>query len=71
MMNFPIVSLNTLTFIFSRIDMDSGESYHSESEFYYSDEMKNDYEKENILRSRAVFKTSGTASSTKYGPLGR
>ena len=28
--------------------MDSDESYHSKSEFYYSDEMTNDNEKENI-----------------------
>lgn len=28
--------------------MDPGESYHSESEFYYPDKMTNDNKKENI-----------------------
>ena len=32
----------------SLIDRDSDESYLSESEFYYPDEMTNDNEKENI-----------------------
>lgn len=29
--------------------MDSEESYHSESDFYYPDEMKNDIEKQNVV----------------------
>ena len=51
-MNSAMVSLNTQTFIFSLIDMDSGESYHSESEFYYPDEMTNSDKKENIGATR-------------------
>ena len=44
-----LVSLiNTLTVIFSLIDMDSDERYHSKSEFYHPDEMKSNNEKENI-----------------------
>ena len=46
-MNFAMVSLNTLTCIFSLIDMDSNESYHSKIEFCYPDEITNDSEKEN------------------------
>lgn len=29
--------------------MDSEESYHSESDFYYPDEMTNDIEKQNVV----------------------
>ena len=35
-------------FVFSLMDMSSDESYLSESDFYYPDEMTNDNEKENI-----------------------
>ena len=51
-MNSAMVSLNTETFIFSLIDMDSDESYHSESEFYHPDEMTNSDKKENIGATR-------------------
>ena len=48
MMNFAMASLNTKTFILLLIDLDSYESYHNESEVYYTDEMTNDNEKEKI-----------------------
>ena len=46
-MNFAMLFLNTLTFIFSLIDMDSDETYDSKSKFYYPDNMTNDNKKEN------------------------
>ena len=32
------------------IDVDSEESYHSESDFYYPDEMTNDIEKQTVVK---------------------
>ena len=47
-MKFEMVLLNMFTSILSLIDMDSDGGYHSESEFYHPDEMRNDNVKENI-----------------------
>ena len=44
--------------------MDSDESYHRESEFYYPDEMTNDIENENVS---ATSKKENQRNVTLYG----
>ena len=37
-------------FLLKLIDVDSEESYHSESDFYYPNEMTNDIEKQTVVK---------------------